>query len=116
MKQEVAPIAALNDCRADPPIGSRLSLHANQWEATTSDRWVLSTVKSGLALEFLTTLSKMSRVQGRREERPDGHSQSTFAGHPGCSTCPSGPAGTGILFSLIRDPKELGVGWSGNRF
>lgn len=47
-----------NDCRTTPPIGGQLSLHFHQWEATTSDTWVLTTVRSGLVLEFLSAPPK----------------------------------------------------------
>lgn len=38
-----------------PPIGGKLSLFIDHWELTTTDNWVLSTIRRGILLEFLSS-------------------------------------------------------------
>uniref|UniRef100_A0A8C6V9Q9 Decaprenyl diphosphate synthase subunit 2 n=1 Tax=Naja naja TaxID=35670 RepID=A0A8C6V9Q9_NAJNA len=44
--------ASLNDSLHQIPIGGRLQMFADQWDASTTDAWVRNTVRFGLALEF----------------------------------------------------------------
>lgn len=87
-EQEVALTVIQSDYRAIPPIGGWLGLHFHQWEVTTSDTWVLTTVSSALALEFLThthkILYQLLHFQGCFQKEPDGDSDPASAGYLGC--------------------------------
>lgn len=97
--------AAESDCMADLPIGGQFYVH--HWEATTSDNWILSTVRLGLALEFLPPPKFFICCSLSQDAVKRGLMSS--AGDPGHSASPSGPAGAGIFSILFFVPKNSGV-------
>lgn len=53
MDQVVTPFIGPAKARTDTPIGGHLGLFAQQWEITSSNTWVINTVRFGLSFEFL---------------------------------------------------------------
>ncbi len=53
--QDTCPRPMPTDCLRDVPVGGRLQRFAAEWEAVTSDVWVLSIVKHGYRLEFASS-------------------------------------------------------------
>lgn len=92
---EVDPSVAKSDLRSNSPIGGRLGLFANQWEATTTNTWVLNTVRLGLTLEFLSThpeiLHTLPHIKKQHKKGSHGGSNPTPIGHSGCPA--GGPTG-----------------------
>lgn len=52
--EEVVLSDAAINCILDPPIGGHLALFANLWELSTTDKWVLATLRSDLAIELVS--------------------------------------------------------------
>lgn len=108
--QEVTPFVTLSDCQSNPPIGGRLSLFANQWEATTTDTWVLNMVRLGLTLEFLSMPPKfIIRCPISRDRTKRGLMQAAAQHLLDIQAIQPVPEDqwAGILLHLICSPKDL---------
>lgn len=96
------------------PIGDRLLHFTHQWETSTTDAWVLQTVRLGLTLEFLSSplnhfiTCPVSNNQEKRQlmDAEIHHLLNICA----IETVPAEQRGTGFYSILFLVPKSSGAG------